>query len=121
MSATGEGVPVVRLVNLIPHRVNIRVGEVEVELPAADAPARLTGEVEDVGAIRSEGLDVPVITHRFASIEGLPATQEGVLHVVSQLVLDFVTGRTDLVTPAELIRDDEGNVIACAALARRAG
>lgn len=111
---------VVRLVNLTPHPVDIRIGEVAVSLPAADVPARLTGVVEDVGTIRLEGLDVPVVQQRFTGVEGLPAPVPEVLLIVSQLVLDFVVGRTDLVTPTDLVRDNTGSVIACRALARRA-
>lgn len=115
-----DGASVVRLVNLTPHPVNIRIGDVAVSLPAADVPARLTGEAEDVGMVRFEGLDVPVVEKRFTGIEGLPAPVPGVLLIVSQLVVDFVVGRVDLVTPADLVRDEAGNIIACRALARRA-
>lgn len=115
-----DGAAVVRLVNLTPHPVNIRIGDIEVALPASAAPARLTGTVEDVGMVRFEGLDVPLVKRCFTGIEGLPAAAAGVLLIVSQLVVDFVADRADLVTPTDLVRDDAGNVIACRALARRA-
>jgi hypothetical protein len=113
-----EGVAV-RIVNLTPHPVNIRVGDAEVELPAADVPARLSGRVEAGGSVRFDDLDIPVLVHRYTDVEGLPTEEEGVLHIVSQLVLDFVSWRRDLVTPAELVRDERGNVVGCRALARR--
>ncbi len=115
-----DGAAVVRLVNLTPHPVNIRIGDIEVALPASAAPARLTGAVEDVGRVRFEGVDVPLVQQRFTGIEGLPAAAAGVHLIVSQLVVDFVADRADLVTPTDLVRDDAGNVIACRALARRA-
>jgi hypothetical protein len=119
MSAAGESTPVSRLVNLTPHSVTIRVGESEVELPAADVPARLAGSVEDSGSVRFDGLDIPVVVHRYTRVVGLPTEAKGVFCIVSQLVVDFVVGRDDLLTPDDLIRDISGNVIGCRALARR--
>lgn len=119
MSDVDRSASVVELVNLTPHPVNIRIGDVQVELPAADVPARLEGSVEDSGCVLFDGLDIPVVARRYTRVNGLPAEQEGVLYIVSQLVLDFAVGRDDLVTPAHLIRDASGNVIGCRALARR--
>lgn len=120
VSADVEDGQAVQLVNLTPHPINIVIGQAMIALPAADRPARLVGDSEQAGPISVEGSEVPVMIYRYASVDDLPAEQEGVRYVVSQLVLDFAQDRTDLLTPTELVRDAQGNVIGCRALARRA-
>jgi hypothetical protein len=120
VSADAGGGQIVQLVNLTPHPINIAIGDAMIDLPASDRPARLAGAAEDGGTLRVEGLAVPLVVHRYSRVDGLPAEQDGVRYIVSQLVLDFADDRGDLVTPTDLIRDTYGNVIGCRALARRA-
>ena len=120
MSVDAGSGETVRLVNLTPHPIDIRIGDAVIGLPAADRPARLVGYSEHCGNIRVDGSDVPVMLHRYSRVDDLPAAQDGVRYVVSQLVLDFADDRPDLLTPTDLVRDAHGNIIGCRALARRA-
>ena len=42
----------------------------------------------------------------------------GVFYIVSQLVKNALPDRTDLLVPAEVVRDGNGNIIGCKSLGR---
>jgi hypothetical protein len=109
----------VQLINLTPHPVQIFGEEGSIVLPCSAVPARLEGTTGPVGHVTVDGVSVAVVQHHYDRIVGLPGPSPGVLFVVSQLVLDFLPERQDLVTPSDLIRDESGAVIGCRALARR--
>jgi hypothetical protein len=48
----------------------------------------------------------------------LPEPQDDTLYIVSRAVAEAARDRDDLVVPDNVIRDDQGRVIACRALAR---
>jgi len=56
---------------------------------------------------------VPVTKTVFGEPEGLLEQQDGVFIVVSQLVKSALPQRTDLVVPAEVLRDTEGKILGC--------
>ena len=63
--------------------------------------------------------NVPVVGVQYGVVENLPDEQDGVKYVVSALVANAARkhGRKDLLTPARLVRDDNGNVVGCLAFA----
>jgi len=101
--------------NLTPHPINIcnNAGEVTrviqseglVRLKAVTVPA---GEIDGV----------PVTQTEFGQAEGLPEFQEGTFYIVSQLVKSALPDRTDLLVPAEVVRDEKGNILGCKSLGR---
>ena len=62
---------------------------------------------------------IPMIKISFGEVENLPPQQEGVLLIVSALcaAAGRKQGRTDLVTPAHMVRDHAGNILGCTSLA----
>ena len=52
----------------------------------------------------------------FGEPEGLPAYEEGTFYIVSQIVKSALPYRTDLLVPAEMVRDAAGNVVGCKSL-----
>ena len=70
------------------------------------AAKTVVGEVEGLTLARTE----------FGEPVNLPAPVPGTLIIVSQLVQSALPERTDLVVPAELVRDGMGRVIGCASL-----
>ena len=54
----------------------------------------------------------------FGEPEGLPERRDGVFYIVSQLVKSALPDRDDLLVPAEVVRDGEGNIIGCKSLGR---
>jgi hypothetical protein len=99
--------------NFTPHPISIcnNAGEVTrviqpeglVRLKAVTVPA---GEIDGVSITRTE----------FGQPEGLPEFQEGVFIVVSQLVKTALPSRFDLLVPAEVVRDEKGNIVGCKSL-----
>lgn len=99
--------------NFTPHPISIcnNAGEVTrviqseglVRLKAVTVPA---GEIDGI----------PVSKTEFGKPEGLPEFQEEVFIVVSQLVKTALSFRTDLLVPAEVVRDEKGNIIGCKSL-----
>lgn len=49
----------------------------------------------------------------FGEVEGLPEYQFGQFYIVSQLVKSALSTREDLLVPAEVVRDSNGNIIGC--------
>ena len=99
--------------NFTPHSITIcnNAGEVArviqpeglVRLKAVTVPA---GEIDGVPVTRTE----------FGQAEGLPEFKEGIFIVVSQLVKTALPSRSDLLVPAEVVRDEKGNIVGCKSL-----
>ena len=62
---------------------------------------------------------IPINKVYYGEIEGLPDFKEGTFYVVSRVVADAakIIGRYDCLVPDEFVRDSEGNIIGCRALA----
>lgn len=100
--------------NLTPHAINIvgEDGEMKQIIAPEEKPARLK-----VGTVRCGfALGVPLSKSTFGEPENLPEPQEGVLLIVSQLIKGAFPDREDLVVPAEMVRDNKGNIIGCKSL-----
>ena len=81
-------------------------------IPASGNVIRLAAETVNVG--NHDG--IPLTETIFGSPTGLPAQAPGTLLIVSQLVKSALPERTDLVVPAEVVRDAAGNIIGCKSL-----
>ncbi len=101
-----------KILNFTPHPITIVDGE-----------NKVTRTIESSGLIRlaaktvSSGTidNVPVTKTAFGEPEGLPNFVEGTFIIVSQLVKSAFS-RSDLLVPAEVVRDKEGNIIGCKSL-----
>lgn len=103
-----------KFLNLTPHCINVVTasGEELFSIPASGSLARCIEQVEAAGSV--EG--VPLVRKSFGSVEGLPEPVDGVLYIVSGLVLSALAGsRSDVVAPGNPVRDDSGRIIGCAA------
>lgn len=106
------------LVNLTPHAITIRLGEVDLCIESSGI-ARAEQRQEPAGLI--DGF-VPLVRMSYGDPVGLPDPQEGTYLIVSALTVEAArrSGRTtdDLLLTADLVRDDDGRIIACRALAK---
>lgn len=113
-----------RLVNCTPHGVCLRAADgTETTIEPSGTVARVStipGTLESV-----PGVPVPIAQATvFGGVEGLPEAREGVLLIVSALVLSALKGsRPDLVGPGTgpndgAIRNDRGQVVAVTRLVR---
>lgn len=104
---------VTQIKNYTPHPISIcnnagdiiRVIQPEglVRLKAVTVPA---GEIDGILITRTE----------FGQPEGLPDFKEGTFYIVSQLVKSALPSRSDLLVPAEVVRDEKGNIVGCRSL-----
>lgn len=122
------------IVNLTPHPLNIflptqveREGRTLKVVKNAEAVASLSSVgfaraeeiVEELPVLEHNGILLPVVRRRFASVVmGLPAPQEDTIYVVSFLTAQAVPSREDVFFPGEALRDDDGNIVGCVGLAR---
>jgi len=101
--------------NLTPHIVRIfgqEGDEPVLTIPPSGEVARCSVESEQVG----EKGGVSLFATTFGQVEGLPAPQPDTVYIVSMLVRSAVSERTDVASPGELIRDDEGRPMGCRGL-----
>lgn len=108
-----------RLLNFTPHRelVYSPQGADALVLPQAGV-VRLVEHICAGGELPN-GLPLTVID--YGEPAGLPDPVDGVVYVVSQLVVLACPHRKDLVFPAGLVRDDHGEITGFSYLARPQG
>lgn len=105
-----------KFVNCTPHSITLldKDNNVVQTLPKGDVVPRLSQSTKQVDVV--EGVSITETT--FGDIQDLPDAQEGVLLIVSRLILAATKDRKDLVVPNELVRDSQGNIVGCKSLAR---
>ncbi len=103
------------IINMTPHPVNILddANNQIMVIPASGSLIRLKASTVDVGW-RVD--DIKVTTTKFGEPEGLPDYKFGTFYIVSQLVKSALPSREDLLVPAEVQRDTNGNIIGCRSL-----
>lgn len=95
-----------RFVNCTQHVVRlIREGQETLVLPPCEHPARVT--YKQVGEFI--GVD---IVQRVGSVQGLPGPVPGTMYIASRMVKNAVPTRTDVVVPAQLVKDPSSGELA---------
>ena len=102
-----------KILNFTPHSITIcnNAGEI-IRVIQSDGLIRLkavtvsAGEIDGVNTSKTE----------FGQPEGLPEFKEDTFIIVSQLVKSALPSRTDLLVPAEVVRDEAGKIIGCKSL-----
>lgn len=97
------------IVNLTPHAINVIGYE---EIPAAGLVPRVAMQTKAAGLVAG----FPTSFTDYGEVEGLPKKIGGVYFIVSQLLKSACPNRHDLLYPAELVRDEKGNIIGCKSL-----
>ena len=108
----------VTIINKTPHPVTL-VGEENTVIRTFPACPREELIRLKANTVPDEPID-GVATSRtvFGEATGLPEFQEGVCYIVSQMVKNALAGRSDLLVPAEVVRDENGQIIGCRSLGR---
>jgi hypothetical protein len=103
------------IINMAPHAVVIidADGNVLREYLASGRTIRLKSETVPAGTLED---GTPLSRTVFGTPVGLPEYQEGTWYLVSQLVKSALPERTDLLVPAEVVRDSAGNIVGCKSL-----
>ena len=97
------------VVNLTPHAINVVGYE---EIPSSGVVPRVAMQTKEAGFVAG----LPVSSTEYGKVEGLPEKMEGVSFIVSKMLKDACPDREDLLYPAELVRDKEGNIVGCKSL-----
>ena len=110
--------------NLTPHPLFIKAqdGEYVTIPPSPDGAARVVYDRLPPEQVRIDGHEITVaVAGSPREIIGLPDPEEGVALIVAKAVSDAApASRGDLMSPGKLIRDEDGTVIGCDGLTRRA-
>ena len=109
-----------RIVNLTPHPLNLMPEGPDgptVTIPPSGLVARCATSRVQVDTVTVDGITVPVNQTRFGEVSDLPDPQPDTIFVVSALVAQAVPERQDIFITDDAVRDDQGRIIGCRALA----
>ena len=111
--------------NLTPHALNVKTtkGDFVTIPPSNRGPARVIYDHLPPEQVSYGGLAEFEVTVAGSprEIVGLPEPEEDVILIVAKAVSDAApAGRGDLMSPGRLLRDEDGKVIGCDGLTRRA-
>ncbi len=110
--------------NLTPHALNVRAldGSTLVLPPSPNGAARVVYDRLPPEQVSIAGHEVQIsVAGSPREIVGLPEPEEDVILIVAKAVSDAApAGRGDLMSPGRLLRDEDGTVIGCDGLTRRA-
>jgi hypothetical protein len=106
------------IINKTPHPIHIvdAEGNVIQTFPMCPVEELIRLKIATVPDVCLDG--VPTSRTEFGEPIGLPEFQDGVFYVVSVLVKNARPTRSDLLVPAELLRDEGGQIIGCRSLGR---
>ena len=101
------------IVNLTPHSITfiLENGEKRTVLPSG-----IVARVGEISEFVTYYDGIPVYRKRYADTENLPEPTEDTVLIVSAMVRLANPDRTDLVSPGDLIRNEDGVVIGCKGL-----
>lgn len=103
-----------KLINLTPHNVDIcdECGNVIKTYEASGVVARVAHGWETIEYID----DVPVVVRENEHVINLPEPQEGIMYIVSNIILDYCYDRLDILAPVKQVKIN-GRVVGCQAFA----
>ena len=103
------------LINMTPHPIHIIGADNQVirTIEQSGSLIRLKANSIDAG-FRVD--DIAISRTEYSEPIGLPEYELGVFYIVSQLVKSALSDREDLLVPADVVRDKEGNIIGCRSL-----
>jgi len=96
-----------KFVNLTPHAINEKISG------QTFAPSGSVARVATGKEYRGDFEGIPTYRTTYGKVVGLPQPQDGVVYIVSGMVLAAISGRNDVFAPGELVRDENGNPIGC--------
>lgn len=119
-----------KLINLTPHAVAIYSADGKqhlVTVPPSGQVARVSVVREPCGYLNGVPLPepdedgnataaVPVSSPSYGQPEGVPPAESGVAYVVSLMVRQALSHRSDLLSPGDLVRNEAGQPVGCRGL-----
>jgi len=109
-----------KVVNLTPHALNLMpagpTGPV-VTIPPSGQVARCATSRVQVNTVTVDDITIPVNRTQFGAVTSLPDPQPDTIYIVSAVVAQAVPDRTDVFIVDDAVRDEQGRIIGCRALA----
>ena len=102
-----------KLINLCPHPVCVQHANGETSTIPSSGNARVTVEAQLAGSVELEGHVVQVVEGLYGPVTGLPDATPNCAFIVSHMVRMALPRRQDLLSPAEILRDAQGGIVAC--------
>jgi hypothetical protein len=100
------------LINLTPHNITVIGDKESLIIPPAGKVARVISQSIQTGTVDN----VPIFATTFGDIQDLPEPQDNDFFIVSAMVRSALPDRKDILSPGDLVRDHNGNVIGCRGL-----
>lgn len=115
-----------KLLNLTPHPITFldANNNVVLELPGCDNPPRAREKRKREGSVchaefaAIHTTDIPLNKVELGEVENLPNVSPEYYYIVSRIIAEACPERTDLFIPDETVRDENGRIIGCRALAQ---
>lgn len=104
-----------KILNLTPHPIVLLRGDEKRVIESA-GQVRLAAVTVGAGSIETPDGVVALTKTVFGEPKGLPAPEEDTYYIVSQLIKSALPEREDLLVPAEVVRDETGNITGCKSL-----
>lgn len=101
------------IINLTPHEITIISEGGNITIPPSGTVARCAVTRRQVGSVDG----IPVNRTVFGAVEGLPEPQPNTYYIVSAIVAQARPDRGDLLITDDAVRDAQGRIIGCRALA----
>jgi hypothetical protein len=105
----------ITLRNYTPHQLKFLHDWQVIDLPSLGI-ARCQERVTTIGSWDDAG-ELPRVRVGYGEVTGLPQSQDGVVYLVSQLVVQALADRSDLAYPHDLRRDFTGTITGFCTLA----
>lgn len=102
----------IMLKNLTPHEVKIITDEGAIVVK----PSGIIARCEEHEELAGELAGIPVTKIVMGEVVDLPTEEEGVVLIVSHIVLQACPERKDLVKPGKQVRNAAGDIIGCLSL-----
>lgn len=102
-----------RLINLCPHPVCILHADGAKTVIAQSGVARVAVDYRIAGTVEVDQRPVEIIEGVYGDVTGLPEPAPDCRYLVSHMVRMALPQRADLLSPANMVRDEQGNILAC--------
>lgn len=93
------------IINLTPHTIVLPDREIFV----LGVIARCEEVTEQVGNIDG----IKIVEKSYGVVKDLPEQEEGIMYIVSMMVRLALPNRYDILSPGDLVRDEDGNIVGC--------
>ena len=108
-----------RVTNLTPHEVKVLDDDDNV---IATFPSSGVARASQHNVLVGEIESIPVVKTEFGEVLGLPEPAEDTVFIVSRITVEVARARglntDDLLITSGAVRDDQGRIVGCRALAR---